>query len=139
MTKPRKGHSATSVLSIRLTPDERQLIEQAAKESGAASLAEHIRTALLNADAPPFSKARRVSPATRQKLLAQLLRTLGELQVLRNLSELAKAARLGVLPATPDVVEDIRLACEAVMTLRDQLMRALGIRKTGSDGGDHDS
>lgn len=129
MTPTRKGKSATSVLSVRLLPEERRIVERAVKDSGSSSIAQYARAALLSADRLPSVGEQRFSPAARQTLLAQILRTVGELDCVRNLTDLATAARLGVLPLTPETIDELQAACEAIQDIRARLIAALGGRK----------
>jgi hypothetical protein len=42
------------------------------------------------------------------------------------LNQIAKAAHMGALPVTPELEEDLQEACQAVRSMRSDLMRALG-------------
>lgn len=129
-SKPSKGRRASSPLSLRLTPEERARLEAAA---GNRALGAYIRARLFaepehGAVVAGTDDAARLSPEVRQRLLAQILGMLGQSAAFRSLGELADAARIGVLPATPDVLAEIRAACAAIEEIRLTLLRALGLK-----------
>ncbi|SMD17453.1 hypothetical protein [Rhizobium sp. RU36D] len=144
-SKPSKGRRASSPFSLRLTAEERAYLETAA---GNRALGDYIRGQLLSAvqnnphphpHPHPHNDAstERLSPEARQRLLAQMLGMLGQSGILRSLSDLANAARIGVLPLTPDILEEIKAACAAVLEMRITLLRAVGLKP--SDEVRHDS
>jgi hypothetical protein len=128
-SKASKRRRASSPLSLRLTPEEREQLHAAA---GRRTVSDYIRARLFggpeSAVASEAADSARLSPETRQRLLAQILGTLGQSAALRSLGDLAEAARIGVLPASPDVLAEIRAACAAILEMRDMLLRALGLR-----------
>lgn len=131
--KPSKGRRVSSPLSIRLTPEERARLEAAA---GGRALGAYIRARLfagegsdtVGVESDGNGNAERLSPEVRQRLLAQILGALGQSSALRSLNELAEAARIGVLPITPDVLADIRAACAGIEEIRLMLLRGLGLK-----------
>ncbi|MEZ5801880.1 MAG: plasmid mobilization relaxosome protein MobC [Rhizobiaceae bacterium] len=48
-----------------------------------------------------------------------------------NLNQLAKAVNIGVLPVTPETAGEIAEACVAVIAMRGELLRALGLPEGG--------
>ncbi|MCK0197427.1 hypothetical protein MWN34_10930 [Ancylobacter sp. 6x-1] len=127
-----RGHAAAPI-SLRLTPEERHQLEC---DAAGRSLSAYIRSRLFGADTKAETTSQtsgRLGPAERQKLLAQILAKLGASKALPSLNELADAARIGVLPLTPDVLADIRGACLDIAEIRDGLLRGLGLRP--ADGG----
>ncbi|MBB4305724.1 hypothetical protein GGD81_004806 [Rhodobium orientis] len=126
-TKRRKP--VAKPFSIRLSDDERKML---LREAGKVSLASHIRRKLFGETASP-RRGKRPSrkqqrPSTDKALLAQVLAALGRSELARSLQDIAKAARMGALPVTPELVDELHCACAEIRTMRDALMEALGIR-----------
>lgn len=114
--------------SLRLSFEEKQkLIEDAGRQSIAA----YIKSRLFDPDAP-VKQARGLNPVKDQKALAQLLGMLGASSIAKNLTALANAARVGVLPLGEDTERAIKRACDDVRIMRRFLLAALGIRETDS-------
>ena len=137
-TRP-KRRRAPSPISIRVTPDERQILDAAAHEGRFSTVSAYIRSRLFSsvyADELGGRSSERLSAAERQKMLARILGKLGETKALRNLSDLAEAARLGVLPLAPDVLPDIHAACAAIADIRIMLLKALGLKPPGGSDDD---
>ncbi|MBS7537737.1 hypothetical protein [Ancylobacter lacus] len=131
---PPRGHAAAPI-SLRLTPEERDQLE---RDAAGRSLSAYIRSRLFGADTKVELAGRtsgRLGPAERQRLLARILARLGASKALPSLNELADAARIGVLPLTPDVLADIHGACRDIADIRDLLLRGLGLRPAN---GEHD-
>lgn len=108
--------------SLRLTAQERAVLEQAA---GEMSLGTYIRHKLFDGDIRPRPPRRRY-PVKDHAALGQVLGALGRSRLSSNLNQLAKAAHGGALPVTPELEEELREACAAIRRMRDDLMRALG-------------
>lgn len=64
----------------------------------------------------------------RQKLLAQILSSLGRSGTSTALSELAELARLGLLPDGAEIAPTLAQARDEATKLRGELLRALGLR-----------
>lgn len=113
-------------LSLRLTQEERETLEQAAKGQ---TLSAYVRQRLFGTDVKLEGRVGeiRLSPMERQKLLAQILAELGSSRIGKSLAELAEAAQVGILPLSPDVLSEIRAACAHVRDLRAMLLRGLGL------------
>lgn len=128
-TKPKRGR-LPAPLSLRLTPEERKILETAAQQGRFPTISAYIRARLFGqfADINLSSIERPSSKLAHYQLFARALSKLGELAVLRNLSDLAEAARIGVLPLTPDVLSNINAACAQIREMRDHLLRALGLK-----------
>ena len=119
---------AARPFSIRLTEEERGVLEARA---GCIPLSTFIRDLLLGEGLA--GKRRRVAaPVKDHAALARVLALLGRSRVASNLNQLAKAANLGVLPASPMTEAELRAACAAVAEMRAQLMRALGLGGGGA-------
>jgi hypothetical protein len=108
--------------SIRFTFEERAKLESAA---GGMPLGEYIRQKLFDGDLSP-RRTRGRSPVKDHAQLARVLGALGASRLSSNLNQIAKAAHMGALPVTPELEEDLQEACQAVRSMRRDLMRALG-------------
>lgn len=106
----RKAH-----LTIRLSPEERALLDEAAGKAGLTT-GSYARERALGAPAP---RAVRRAPVERK----ELVRLLGELgKIGSNLNQIAKSLNTGVLVYETEVAA----AQQAVVEMRDAVMRALG-------------
>ena len=105
----------TKHLTIRLTPEERAAIDQAADRAGLTP-GSHARQTVLGAPAP--RQVRR--PPVERRELARLLGELGHIG--GNLNQLAKAANTG------DGVDGVALAeaLGGLQAVRDAILKALG-------------
>ncbi|WP_147283790.1 hypothetical protein [Bosea caraganae] len=123
------GRKAPAPLSLRLTPEERRQLE---RDAGGHPLSAYIRHRLFSSPAPSSAPlgtdTARISPGERQRQLAQILSRLGGCGIGRALLELADAARIGILPLTPDVLAELRSALRDIADLRADLLRALGLK-----------
>jgi hypothetical protein len=108
-------------LSLRLTTSERKTLE---KLAGNQPLGGFIKQRVF-ADAPA---SRPTEVADRFELLARLLAALGESNVFANLDRIAKAAEAGELELSDQEREQIALTCLLVLDMRDDLVRALGLK-----------
>ena len=103
------------VLTIRLSVEERNAIDEAAERAGLVT-GSYARQALLGAPAP--RQVRR--PVVERRELARLLGELGKIG--SNLNQLAKDSNSGVM-----VYEgEIDAANRALVEMRDAVLRALG-------------
>lgn len=64
-------------------------------------------------------------------ILCKVLAALGNTRLSSHLGEIAKAARLGALPVTDDLVMDLESACLDIRAMRISLMMALGFKTEG--------
>ncbi|MBB4302109.1 hypothetical protein GGD81_001133 [Rhodobium orientis] len=114
--------------SIRLSDDERKML---LREAGKLSLASHIRQKLFGETASPrrgkLPSRKQQRPSMDRALLAQVLAALGRSEFGRSLQDIAKAARMGALPVTPELVDELHCACAEIRTMRDALMQALRV------------
>lgn len=111
----------TRPVSIRLTEEERSQLEI---EAGSAPLSVHLRARLLAG-----TGLRRAETHFRYVDFGRLLSQLGQSNISSSLADLAEAARNGALPVNPDTERALNDACSAVMTMRSELLQALGLRK----------
>ncbi|WP_346894835.1 hypothetical protein [uncultured Roseibium sp.] len=133
MTRNKTVRSKSSApISLRLTSEERSLLEQFAQGQ---SLSSYIRGRLFCESGSDDATVEqpRVSKQTREQQLAQILGLLGKSDIAASMRDLAEAARIGVLPLTPDVLADIQDGCSHVLEIRDLLLRALGFKPEGNE------
>jgi hypothetical protein len=115
MTSGTEKRVRTRILPIRLSDEERAVVETAAERAGLAA-GSYARQALLGAPAP---RQVRRPPVERR----ELVRLLGEVgKIGSNLNQLARAANSGEL--VPNAEIDAALA--GLMTVRDAILKALG-------------
>ncbi len=125
-----ENDASPTPFSLRLTFDERAILEHAAGDS---PLGAYIRKRLLNGEEAPRKKAkkRKKSPLKDEKALSKLLAELGKSRLANNLNQLARASNTGSLPVTPDTERALRSACSDIHEMRNLLMRALGFHQSG--------
>lgn len=99
-------------------------------EAGGLPLSRYIRIKLFQGGAPSPSTfdGTRLSPHSRQKLLAQILASLGRSGIAASLAELTELARLGLLSDDDELPKLLTSAREEFADLRIDLLRALGLR-----------
>lgn len=119
----KKPISYPSPVSVRFTPEERELLEKAAK---GRSLSSFIRDQVL-AENATRRKIRNRMPVEDEQELARVLGLLGQSRIANNLNQLAKDANCGVLVMEPETRKQIEEAYAHVKSMRDSLVRALGL------------
>lgn len=124
--KTRKGPPP---ISVRLSEDEYARLRH---EAGALSMAAYIRLKVFGQEeTAPRRKAyirKKTSPSSELVMIGQMLGGLGESEIAANLDDIAKAARIGAMPVTPEVEREIQAACNAVQDIRVRLIAALGVK-----------
>lgn len=120
--KPKK-RKRPSPVSIRFSEDE---LKRLKNEAGARSLNGHIRYRLFGSTA----KTRRAPSSARPAsiLLSRLLRNLGDWDLSWALKELELGVDEGVILLDVETCEALRGACTDIAIMRQELMRALGLR-----------
>lgn len=63
--------------------------------------------------------------------MARVLAGFGQSRIANNLNQLAKAVNIGALPVTAETEGEITEACTAVVAMRRDLLRALGLPEGG--------
>lgn len=116
----------TKPFCIRLTDPERKLL---LARAGRLPLGTYIRDVVLADQAQ--TRRRCLNPVKDAEALARVLAALGQSRLANNLNQLAKAVNVGALPVMPQTEAEISEACAAVMTMRQDLMRALGLTEGG--------
>lgn len=117
------GKKTPPPLSLRLTETERAALEKAA---GNASLSEYIRQRVFG-EAAQKRKSRHRNPVKDQQALAQVLGLLGQTRIANNLNQLAKDSNCGALVLNDDTNAKIEEAYAHVISMRNELIRALGL------------
>lgn len=128
MTGKRKTTSdakGRSVLSVPLSLAQREELE---RRAGAEALSAYARGCLFPANDNAPAKRERV-PMKDRTALAAVLARLGASEIAPNLREIARLARLGALPLTPETEAAIQQACLDVAEIKALLMRALSIKE----------
>lgn len=122
-----RPRAAARPFSIRLTEDERRsLLERAGK----LPLGVFIRDLIL-AGGSQTPRRRTANPVKDHEALARVLAAFGQSRIANNLNQLAKAVNTGALPVTPETESEIHAACTAVIAMRRDLIRALGLPEGG--------
>jgi hypothetical protein len=89
-------------------------------------LGTYIRERLLGGRAEKRRPVRK--PRVDEKPLALVLAELGRSRLSSNLNQLAKAVNMGTLGASQEVERELYAVCEAVVSMRDTLIGALGLQ-----------
>ncbi|MGS4884964.1 plasmid mobilization protein [Roseibium sp. MB-4] len=118
--------AAASPVTLRLSNNERALLEEWAKGS---SMSAYIRKCLFDDQETKRKKRRRPEPVADQKALAQVLGMLGSSRIANNLNQLAFHANSGTLAVDQDVIDKINEAYGHVCVLRTELLKALGTKR----------
>ncbi len=113
--------------SIRFDDHERALLDRG---SGKLSWAAYIRQRLFGdcVDPKRLKSGKRREHSVDKVALAKALGLLGQSRLSSNLNQIARAANIGTLPVTPELVEELHEACTDVRAMRNALMSALGLK-----------
>ncbi|VXC98358.1 conserved hypothetical protein [Oceanicaulis sp. 350] len=120
-------HKYPPPFSLRLSEEERALLRQRA---GRRSLGEYIRHVLFGDHASP-RKVKCRQPSEADQNAATQLAGLGQSRLASNMNQIAKAANIGALPVTPDLVRELHQACTDIAAMRAALIASLGIKPKG--------
>lgn len=125
---PRKRKGPPPV-TVRLSQAEYDRLKH---DAGALSMAAYMRLRLFGGGeiAPhrkPYER-KATSPSAELTMIGKMLGGLGQSGIAANLADIAKAAKIGALPVTPEVEAEVRAACEAVQDMRTRLVEALGVK-----------
>jgi len=124
---PSKRLKYASPISLRLNQEEREQLEH---DAGDRTLSAYIRERLFGKLIGPFQprrpKHKRHTPSPDHVILAQVLGKLGESRLASNLNQIAKAANIGTLPVTDELIFELHAACANVQEMRDEVIKALG-------------
>lgn len=120
---PKQPTKQTSPFCLRLTPEERAMLEH---EAAGLPLGEYIRDRVFDVNRAK-RRSRNKRPAKDHRLLSQLLGELGRSRLSNNLNQLAKTANCGLLILTPEVKTALLNACADIRHIREALMKSLGL------------
>lgn len=120
----RRGGTRAPPFSLRLSFEERKVLEQAA---GGLPIAGYIKS-LLFAEHAPRRAVRRRAPVKDAKALAEVLACLGTSRIANNLNQLAKAANSGSFYFDRETKVQLGAACDDIRAMRQLLMGALGMK-----------
>ncbi|MEL7467832.1 MAG: hypothetical protein AAFN27_05235 [Pseudomonadota bacterium] len=123
-TTAKRQRKRPAPLSVRVTATERAALEDAADGQ---SLNSYIRDQLFGASGKAV-RSRRRRPVKDHVALAQTLGLLGQMDLGPSLRTLAEAAEAGALEVSPELEEELRGACAAVLAIHAELLRALGYK-----------
>lgn len=112
--------------SIRLTPEERLLLE---KRAGGQALGEYIRENLFGAKSRKSKSSRGQFPTADKQALAKALALLGKSALRESMGRLSKAAHIGALPVTDETALQLQIACADIAKIKSLIMKALGIQE----------
>ena len=122
--KSKKDAVKCPPLSVRVTPEElAELLSQAGKQS----LSDYVRSKLFEGDSPSSNvPSTRLSPRDSQRLLAQILIQLGQMNTAKQLNELIKAIHSGIVEADQELIDLLSALQADLRALRGDLLKALG-------------
>lgn len=123
--KARKKRQAP--FSLRLSPDERARL---VAEAAGTPLGAYIRAKVLGEAVPVRMRRSGISIADR-RVLAQLVAMLGRSRLFSNLNQLAHAANIGALPATPETAAELSASLADLREVRRLLLVSLGLKPEG--------
>ena len=109
--------------SLRLTKEERAELK---RRAGSRSVGEYVRSVLFGESVSP-RKLRR-HPRDIDHVHASELAGLGSSRLASNLNQIAKAANMGALPLTEDLVTELHGACRDIKVMREVLLKNLRIK-----------
>jgi transcriptional regulator of met regulon len=110
--------------SIRFTAAEKAWLK---KKAAPQAVSTYIRNILLADESAP-RRGKRVTRIRDDEALARTLAALGRARLSNNLNEIAKAAKVGALPVTPELIQELTDTCNEIREMRKMLMKALGLK-----------
>jgi hypothetical protein len=124
--EPRKKGKYPAPFSLRLSEEERELLDRLA---GGQPWSRYIKEVLFRDLRPVRTKGHVIQD---RKLFAKLLGLLGQSRLSQNVNQLAKASNSGSLPLTPETEEALKEAADAIQHIRAFLIEAMGLKVQGS-------
>lgn len=116
--RPSASKRRDTPFSLRLSEAERD--ELITKADG-LPLGTYIKSRLF--DGSQYrSSARKVD----REVIGRVLGILGQSRISQNLNQIAKAAHMGALPVTPELLEELDQTCDELKAMRQDIMVALG-------------
>ncbi len=115
--------------SIRFTEEELAACEQA---KGNLSLSAYVRSCVLGKSKQKLRRRNKnYNPSKTRMQLAQILALLGKSKASGALREILDLARMGALPITPELETKIEAACDDIKSIKQMLIKALGLNPKG--------
>ncbi len=124
LKQKRAKKSRPTPVSVRFSDEER---EQLNKDAKGQSLNSYIKSRVFD-EVIPRKRKYNANPVTDMQLLAQTLSALGQTEVFKNLNTIIEQLENGTLVLTPETEEQINIACLCVINMRNDLVKALGLR-----------
>lgn len=122
-----KNRGRGRAFSLWLSPEEEaELAALAGEWPWGAYLKKRVFT-----ERSPIRKRRSYRNVEDKHALAMALALLGRSRFSSNLNQLAKAANIGTLPLTPEVVQELHQACDHISEIKSLLVEALGLKSGG--------
>lgn len=115
-------------LSVRFTDEERAELERKACD---LTLSAYVRSRCIGESAEPH-RTRGKRPVKDYEALGQVLGLLGRSQLPNNVNQIAKALNIDATDTPHDIDEQIRQAAFDIAYIRMTLMKALGLKDSGS-------
>lgn len=112
------------VLSLRLTQAERDRLE---REAAGRTLSDYARRKLFDG-APCRQSSRKGAAIEDHRALARVLGAMGRSPAVGTLQGVLRAAEEEALALGPEAEAALRSACAAIEAMREDLLRALGLR-----------
>jgi len=115
--------SISSPFPIRFSTDQREILEG---QANGRPLGEYIKDVLFTEQRTPQRTNGMVIQDYR--LFAKGLALLGESELSQSVNALAEALESGSLPFNGEIVREIQDCVEAIFTLRDTFIQAMGLK-----------
>jgi hypothetical protein len=124
--RPAPSTKARKLLSVPVSPAQ---WSELVRRAGAMPIAAYVRAILFPANDNRRATRIRTKAPPGAAALTSILAKLGGADIRRNLDDMARLARLGALPLTPETEAALMQACRDVAAIKSLLMRALRIRE----------
>lgn len=122
VAKAQSVKDTTVPIAFRVTLPEKTKIKELA---GSQSVSNYLRHAALGGK---VSRRKKRLPDLDDKRLARLLGALGQSRLSSNMNQIAKAANMGALPVTDELIAELSRACADIRAMRHDIITALGIK-----------
>ena len=122
MTEQRQKY--TSVLSIRLTKEERVRLD---RDAGDLTFSAYGRSKLFGDNVTP-RKTRGKRPVKDHIALAQIFGMLKQTSLFNNVNQIAKSIHMGTADFSEETEILLQQACKAIIEMRNVLIKALGLK-----------
>ena len=124
--RSRGNEKTPSPLSLRLTKEERAVLE---REAGSKPLSTYVRSRLFGDKAAP--RRTRRQPIADHQALARVLSALGRSNLAQNFDALGWAVKDGTVRLNANGERALEQACADIAAMRRDLVSALGLKPKG--------